>query len=300
MQNYFQVAKELLTIRDFMRFAMTELNKNNAFFGHGTDNAWDESISLVLHVLHLPHDIDQAILDARLIEEERNKIVELLWHRVHDRIPTPYLIHESWFSGLSFYVDNRVLIPRSPIAELIENRFAPWIHEDQVKSILDIGTGSGCIAIACALAFPFVDVDAVDVSQDALTVAKINVEKYSLEDRVHLVTSDVFSNIFAKKYDVIVSNPPYVDQEDMANLPEEYRHEPELALKAGGDGLAIVEQILQSAYNYLNDKGILIVEVGNSAAALIEKYPNLPFVWLEFLHGHAEIFLLNKEDLQKI
>ena len=300
MQNYLSAEKELLTIRDFIRWGMTQLSKAEAYFGHGTDNAWDEMVYLILHTLKLPHEVNKAILDARLIEEERFAIAEILWKRVSEKVPTPYLVHEAWFAGIPFYVDQRVLIPRSPIAELIEKKFDPWIDVEKVNNILDLGTGSGCIAITAALAFPLAEVDAVDVSQDALAVAKINVDKHQVDDRVHLIESDVFNNLQSKVYDVIISNPPYVDQKDMQSLPREYHHEPKLALAAGQDGLEVVDRILKSAADHLNDYGILIVEVGNSAEALVEKYPNIPFIWLEFEHGHSEVFLLNKHDLDLI
>jgi ribosomal protein L3 glutamine methyltransferase len=298
MQNYVNTAKELSTIRDFIRWAISQMNEAHVFLGHGTDNIWDEAVHLISHVLHLPPDVNKEVLDARLTESERTKIAELLWRRISERIPAPYLTNEAWFAGIPFFVDQRVLIPRSPVAELIEKQFEPWVDLEKVHNILDLGTGSGCIAIACAIFFPFSHVDASDVSKDALNVAKINVDKYHLEGRVTLIESDIFSNLKGKKYDVIISNPPYVDQNDMGTLPPEYLHEPKMALASGVDGLNAVDGILRGAYSHLTDQGILIVEVGNSAKALIEKYPKVPFVWLEFERGDSDVFLLRNEDLQ--
>ncbi|HLB57450.1 MAG TPA: 50S ribosomal protein L3 N(5)-glutamine methyltransferase, partial [Gammaproteobacteria bacterium] len=230
---------ELYTIRDFIRWAVSQFNEAGLFFGHGTDSAWDEAIALILPTLHLSHSINPAVLDARLTPKERETVNKLIHRRVEERIPVPYLTHEAWFAGLSFYVDERVLIPRSPIAELIENQFQPWIEPDTVDTILDLCTGSGCIAIACAKSFPESTVEASDISAEALAVAKINVLRHHLEDQVHLYQSDLFEQLpqqKEKKYDIIVSNPPYVDAIDLAELPAEYRHEPSLGLAAGQDG----------------------------------------------------------------
>ena len=229
---------ELRTIRDFIRFATSQFNAAGLFYGHGTDNAWDEAASLVLHTLHLPHDINPGVLDAALIQEEKSDLFHLIEKRVIKRVPTPYLTHEAWFAGLPYYVDERVLIPRSPIAELIQNHFEPWIsHSLEVNHILDLCTGSGCIAIACAKAFPEASVDASDISEEALAVAKINVLRHKVEDQVTLYQSNLFDALPAKQYDIIVSNPPYVSSLEMAELPDEYRHEPKLGLAAGDDGL---------------------------------------------------------------
>lgn len=291
--------KELQTIRDFLRWATSRFNEASLYYGHGTDNAWDEAIALILHTLHLPHDIDPAVLDAHLTEKERTQLLQLIQRRINERIPVPYLTHEAWFTGLPFYVDERVLIPRSPIAELIENQFSPWIDPDQVHHILDLCTGSGCIAIASAKAFPDAMVDASDVSVDALAVAKMNVLRHQVEDQVNLIQSDLFNEIPQKKYDIIVSNPPYVDADDFSSLPEEYRYEPILGLKAGQDGLDMARVILQQAKRYLNPNGILIVEVGNSEVALAEQFPEIPFTWLEFQRGGGGVFLLRATELDK-
>jgi ribosomal protein L3 glutamine methyltransferase len=290
---------ELVTIRDFLRWSVSRFNEAGLCFGHGTDSAWDESSALILHTLHLPHDINPTILDARLTMSEREKLYKIIQRRIQERIPLAYLTHEAWFAGLTFYVDERVLVPRSPISELIENQFQPWIDPDSVNTILDLCTGSGCIAIACAKAFPDAEIDATDISADALAVAKINVLRHEVENQVSLHQADLFEALPLKKYDLIVSNPPYVDEEDMSNLPEEYHHEPTLGLEAGKTGLDIVIRILQQAHAFLNPHGILIVEVGNSEYALAEAYPEIPFTWLEFQHGGGGVFLLTAEQLQE-
>lgn len=290
---------ELHTIRDFIRFATSRFNQAGLYYGHGTDNAWDEAIALVLHTLYLPHTINPAVLDANLIQTECEKLLELIEHRVNKRIPVPYLTHETWFAGFPFYVDERVLIPRSPIAELIENQFQPWIDPEKVQTILDLCTGSGCIAVACAKAFPHATVDASDVSTDALAVAKINVLRHDVEDQVHLHQSDLFTSLPKKKYDIIVSNPPYVSAEELASLPPEYHHEPHIGLAAGTEGLDFILHILRAAPHYLKPNGILIVEVGNSEHALTEQFPDIPFTWLEFQRGGGGVFLLTAEQMEK-
>lgn len=290
---------ELQTIRDFLRYATSRFNQAGLYFGHGTDNAWDEAAALVLHSLHLPHDISLQVLDARLVTEERTRLLELIQRRVEKRIPLAYLTNEAWFSGLSFYVDERVLIPRSPIAELIEQHFQPWVEPDKVHNILDLCTGSGCIAIALAKAFPDAEVDASDISDDALTVAKINVLRHNVEEQVHLHKADLFTGLPDKKYDLIVSNPPYVSKAEMADLPEEYRHEPALGLAAGQEGLDIAKRIIMEAERYLTPNGVIIVEVGNSEHALADAYPEIPFYWLEFERGGGGVFLLTARQLQE-
>jgi ribosomal protein L3 glutamine methyltransferase len=288
---------DLRTIRDYLRWAVSRFNEANLTFGHGTDNAWDEAVALILHTLYLPHEINPTILDARLTQAEREILYKLIQRRIHERIPAAYLTHEAWFSGMPFYVDERVLIPRSPIAELIENQFQPWIDPHVVYDILDLCTGSGCIAIACAKAFPDVCVDASDISADALVIAKKNVERHDLEEQVHLYQSNLFESLPPKTYDIIVSNPPYVDAEDMASLPKEFLHEPALGLAGGSNGLDLVLKILQEAPKYLNPQGILIIEVGNSEHALAEKFPEIPFMWLEFQRGGGGVFLLTAKQL---
>ena len=290
---------ELTTIRDFLRYAVSQFNGAGLFFGHGTDNAWDEAIGLVLHTLHLPHDMNPDLLAAHLTQAERETILKLIADRTEKRIPLPYLTHEAWFSQLPFYVDERVLIPRSPIAELIENQFAPWIDPKNVHSILDLCTGSGCIAITAALNFQDATVVASDLSADALAVAKINVLRHEVIDQVSLYESDLFNAIPKQTFDVIVSNPPYVSAEEMAALPSEYHHEPRLGLAAGKDGLDIVERILKEAGQWLTPHGILIVEVGNSELALADAYPNIPFTWVEFERGGGGVFILTAEQVKQ-
>lgn len=292
------VTSDLHTIRDFLRYATTRFNQAGLYYGHGTDNSWDEAVALILHSLHLHHDVDMSVLDARLVAEEKRKILELIERRVEKRLPLAYLTHEAWFAGMAFYVDERVLIPRSPIAELIENQFQPWLATDHVSDVLDLCTGSGCIAIAIAQHLPGVNVDASDISADALNVARTNVLRHGVEDEVNLIQSDLFNSIPEKKYDIIVSNPPYVSHQEMQELPEEYHHEPELGLESGDLGLDCAERILAKAGDYLKDDGILIVEVGNSEIALSEKYKDVPFTWIDFERGGGGVFMLSAKDVK--
>lgn len=291
---------ELFTLRDFLRWTTTQFNQAKLCFGHGTDNAWDEAVALMLHTLYLPHNITRDILDARLTQEEKEKFLALVDQRIKKRMPLAYLTQEAWFAGLSFYVDPRVLIPRSSIAELIQQRFEPWIGSETVSHILDLCTGSGCIAIASAKMFPEAIIDASDISADALQVAEINIKRHEVADQINLIHSDLFKNIPPKKYNIIVSNPPYVDQSDMQSLPPEYLHEPQLGLAAGKDGLDVIKQILSQAANWLTPEGILVIESGNSEIALMEQFPHLPFNWLEFECGDGGVFLLYKKDLESI
>lgn len=294
-----QAQTDMITIRDMIRWAVTQFNKENLFYGHGTDNAWDEAVNLILSTLHLSPDIDVNVLDARLTATERKNIVEKIIKRVVDKIPVAYLVKEAWFAGLNFYVDERVLIPRSPIAELIEDEFSPWVEEKNVESILDLGTGSGCIAIGCALTFPGAKVDAVDISEDALEVAKINVARFGLEDSVTLIQSDLFSGLKEKQYDIIVSNPPYVSTEEYNSLPSEYHFEPVNALVSKQNGMEIVKNILAEAEKHLTEYGILIVEVGYSQSIVEEHFPEIPFTWLQFERGGEGVFLLTKDELKE-
>lgn len=291
---------EFRHLQDILRWGLSQFNKANLYYGHGTDNAWDEILYLVLSTLKLGPHLNPCFLGASLSLTERRLLVENIRQRVVDRIPTAYLVHEANFADLSFYVDARVLIPRSPIAELIQRDFSPWIEDTKrINTVLDIGTGSGCIAIACAYALPEAYIDAVDNSKDALAVAAINVAAHKVQGQVNLMHSDLFQNLNNRVYDIIISNPPYVAAEDFANMPPEYQHEPVAALAAGKDGLDCVIQILRQAKKYLKEKGILIIEVGNSKKALIERFPKIPFFWLEFEKGEAEIFLLTHEQLNR-
>jgi ribosomal protein L3 glutamine methyltransferase len=293
---------ELQTIRDYIRYATSRFHEAGLYYGHGTDNAWDEAILLILRALHLPHDINAAVLDAHLTKDEQISLSKLIDKRAAERIPVSYLIHEAWFAGLSFYVDERVLIPRSPIAELIENQFSPWLStaSENVETILDLCTGSGCIAIACAKAFPWAHVDASDISSEALAVAKINVLRHKAEDQISLFQSDLFAQLPPKKYDIIVTNPPYVSLEEMTNLPPEYHHEPKLGLAAGKEGLDFALRILHEAKRYLAPNGLLVVEVGNSEEALAKRFPSIPFTWVEFQNDSGGVFVLTAKQLEHV
>ncbi|MBY5993756.1 50S ribosomal protein L3 N(5)-glutamine methyltransferase [Ferrimonas balearica] len=292
-----EAVNELHTIDDMLRWCVSRFNAAGIYYGHGTDNAWDEAVALVMHTLHLPLELGREVRRARLTSTEKHRIVELVIRRVRERVPVPYLTNTAYFAGLEFYVDERVLVPRSPFAELIENGFKPWLYNKPVNRVLDLCTGSACIAIACAYAFEEAEVDAVDISADALEVAQINIEQHGLLNRVFPLQSDGFAALGGQKYDLIVSNPPYVDAEDMGDLPEEFHHEPELGLASGRDGLDLTKRILARAADHLNDEGLLIVEVGNSMVALAEQYPEVPFTWLEFERGGDGVFLLTREQL---
>lgn len=289
----------LKTVRDFIRWGASRFGEAGLVYGHGTDNALDESAALVLHALHLGMELPGDYLDAVLSETERQDVIHLIESRVSTRKPAAYLTHEAWFAGLPFYVDERVLVPRSPIAELITNRFTPWVVPERVDSLLDLCTGSGCIAIACACAFPDAHVLATDISGDALAVARHNVARHELADRVQLLESGLFDGIGERRFDLIVSNPPYVPQPEVRQLPEEFRHEPVLGLSAGEDGLDVVVQILKNASQHLAENGILVVEVGCSQERLVELYPEIAFLWLEFEQGGEGVFLLEQDQLRK-
>lgn len=292
MDKFEDVRAELHTLADFVRWGASEFARAQLQFGHGTGNAVDEALNLVLHGAHLSHDIPEWLLQTRLTDAEKRAVYALLHERAMTRKPYAYITHQARFAGLDFYVDERVLVPRSPIAEWVERGFKPWIAPERVERVLDLGTGSGCIAIACARAFPCARVDATDISSDALEVARINVERLHCQTAVTLHRADVFDGLPPARYDLIVSNPPYVDGEDMAALPDEHRHEPSIGLTGGADGLVIVRRILAGASDYLAPDGILVVEVGNSRWALEREFPRTPFLWLEFERGQAEVFLL--------
>ncbi|ACY85281.1 50S ribosomal protein L3 N(5)-glutamine methyltransferase [Edwardsiella piscicida] len=291
-----EAVNELHTIQDMLRWTVSRFNAAEVYYGHGTDNAWDEAVQLVLPSLYLPMDIPEDMRSARLTLSERHRIVERVIRRINERIPVAYLTNKAWFCGHEFYVDERVLVPRSPIGELIDNRFSGLIgHEPQ--HILDMCTGSGCIAIACAYAFPQAEVDAVDISSDVLAVTEHNIQQHGLEQQVTPIRSDLFRELPPLRYDLIVTNPPYVDEEDMSDLPDEFRHEPTLGLAAGSDGLKLVRRILACAPDYLSDDGVLICEVGNSMVHLMAQYPSIPFVWLEFDNGGDGVFMLTRQQL---
>lgn len=288
-----------LSIADHIAWGARRLEEGGLCFGHGTDNATDEAAMLVLHAAGVGFDIDARELRRPLSTAQARSVRDLIEARLSSRKPAAYLIGRAWFAGLEFYVDERVLVPRSPIAELIGEHFEPWVDPSAVRRILDLCTGSGCIAIACADAFPEARVDATDISGDALEVARINVDRHGMQERVRLVRADLFDGPVGRDYDLIVSNPPYVDAREMANLPEEYTHEPVLGLAAGADGLRLVRGILDNARRYLADTGCLVVEVGASQPALEAAYPRVPFTWLEFEHGGSGVFLLSAEELDR-
>lgn len=281
----------LATIRDFIRFGVSCLRLHDVHLGHGSDDPFAEATALVMQTLGLEWSADAEILDARLLPSERRAVVELIRRRVNERIPLAYLLNIAYFAGLPFYVDERVLVPRSPIAELVQAGFQPWLR-DEPQRILDLCTGSGCIAIALAKAFPEALVDGTDISLDALSVASVNVEHHEVQDRVGLIESDVFAKLPGQRYDLIVSNPPYVDAEDMADLPPEFLKEPELGLASGRDGLDLTRRILAEAADHLTEDGVLVVEVGNSQWALEQAFPDVPFEWVEFENGGQGVFVL--------
>ncbi len=281
----------LVTIRDFIRFTVSCLRQHDVFLGHGSNDPFAEASALVMQTLGLEWSADPEILDAKLLPQERKAVLDLVRRRVNERIPLAYLLNLAYFAGLPFYVDERVLVPRSPIAELIENEFEGLISQEPER-ILDLCTGSACIAIAMAKAFPEAIVDATDISLDAISVAALNIEFHELQDQVNLIESNVFQMLLGQRYDLIVSNPPYVDAEDMSDLPQEFLHEPELGLASGRDGLDLTRTILANAADYLTDNGLLIVEVGNSSWALEQSFPDVPFLWLEFERGGQGVFAL--------
>lgn len=291
---------ELRSVRDWIRYSVSRFREANLSFGHGTDNAFDEAVFLVLALLHLPLEQLDPFLDARLTEAEKAVLHEAVERRVVDRVPVPYLTRQAWVGRFMFYVDERVIIPRSFIAELLEERLAPWIQEpEKVASALDLGTGSGCLAVLMADAFPKADIDAVDISADALAVAQHNVAEYGLQHRINLVRSDLFRNINAedKTYDLIISNPPYVTTAAMSELPGEFRHEPAIALAAGEDGMDAIREIINGARGYLNVGGLLVVEAGHNRALVESAFPDMPLTWLVTRSSEDKVFLLRRDEL---
>ena len=293
-----EAGMQLHTVRDCLRFAVSRFNQADLFFGHGSDNAYDEAVYLILHTLHLPLEQLEPFLDARLTTAEVQSVLSILQRRVTERLPAAYLTQEAWLGEHRFYVDARVIVPRAFIAELLRDQLAPWITDaDTVASVLDLCTGSGCLAILAALAFEAAKVDAVDLSPDALAVAAINVATYDLDDQIELVYSDLFEGVHGRSYDLILSNPPYVDAESVTDLPKEYLHEPVLALGSGEDGLDATRRILAQARQHLNPHGVLIVEIGHNREVIEAAYPQLPFTWLETSAGDQHVFLLRREEL---
>ncbi|MBP0049018.1 50S ribosomal protein L3 N(5)-glutamine methyltransferase [Marinobacterium sp. AK62] len=292
------VLSELHTLRDFIRWTLSEFNRHQVFFGHGHSEAWDEASQLVLNAVDLPWDTNPAVLDARLTQSEKERVLSFVSQRVHARKPLPYITGEAWFMGLPFTVDERVLIPRSPIAQLIDTAFEPWLRPGPVGRILDLCTGSGCIGIACAYAFEEAEVDLADISADALEVARQNIDRHMLADRVRACQGDLFDAVQGTTYDLIVSNPPYVDADDLAQMPAEYHHEPSLALGSGPDGLDITRRILRQAADHLNPEGLLVVEVGNSEVHLMQSMPELPLIWVELEQGGNGVFVITAEELR--
>jgi ribosomal protein L3 glutamine methyltransferase len=286
------------TVADLVRYGASEFERAGLAFGHGTDNARDEAAALAFHALDIAHDQASWAWRRRPDEPAVRRVMELFARRVTERVPAAYLMRRMWFAGLEFEVDERVIVPRSPFAELVQSRFEPWIDAGRVTRILDLGTGSGCIAIACALAFPGARVDAVDVSAEALDVARRNVVRHAVGDRVRPLHGDLYGPVGGTRYELIVSNPPYVSHAEMAALPEEYRREPDLALRAGDDGLDVARRILAGAAGHLAPRGALFVEVGDSDERLAAAYPALPFTWLEFEHGGGGVFALYREQLE--
>jgi ribosomal protein L3 glutamine methyltransferase len=291
-----KLTDELLTIADLLRWMATALSRADVHYGHGTDNAWDEALALLCGRLGIAAEKVEFVLSARLTVAERTELIRLLERRIVHRIPVPYLVGEAWFAGKRYLIDPGVLIPRSPIGELVDSAFAPWLTRPPER-ILDIGTGSGCIGIACALTFPDADVVISDIDDAALALAQRNVDLHHVGDRVRVVRADVFDGLPAERFDLIVTNPPYVNAADLAAMPREFQHEPRRALAAGQDGLDVVRRILAQAREWLADDGLLVAEVGASAPELVAAFPNLPFVWPELDRGGYGVFLIDAAGL---
>ncbi len=302
MSNPIKLAEELSTVRDWIRYAVSQFEASDIFYGHGADNSYDEAVWLIMSGLHLPMETLDNFLDASITTAERKHLAYLIEQRVTKHIPTAYLVREAWLHDFKFYVDERVIVPRSFIAELLlDDSLSAWIeYPEMVESAADICTGSGCLGVLLAHAFPSAAVDVIDISPDAIAVSNINIANYGLEDQITAIESDMFSALAGKTYDVIISNPPYVDAPSMATLPTEYRNEPQLALGSGDAGLDHTHTILREAANYLSDDGILIVEIGHNRDALLDAYPDVSFVWLETSGGDQFVFLLTKAQLLAI
>ena len=293
-----QAQTELSTLRDLLRFAVSRFNEAQLFFGHGADNAWDEAAYLLLHSLHLPLERLEPFLDATLTSDERAAVLQIIDRRIRERLPVAYLTNEAWLGGYRFYVDQRVIVPRSFIAELLREQLTPWIDDAHaVTAVLDLCTGSACLAILAAHAFPAARIDAVDISPEALAVARRNVDDYDLAAQIRLVQGDLFVALKGKRYDLIIANPPYVNAASMATLPEEYRREPELALASGLDGLDLTRAILAGARQHLRPNALLVVEIGHNRDALEAAFPATPFTWLDTSAGDQYVFLLHRDEL---
>lgn len=290
------ILMSLHTVRDWLRYAVSRFVAADVYCGHGNDSHWDDAVQLVMQTLNLPLVENVQFLDARLVPSEKQCLLERIDRRVHERVPVAYLTGEAWFMGLPFHVDERVLVPRSPLAEFLAGEGEPWLGGHSPERILDLCTGSGCIGIAAALQFPGAEVDLADISPEALAVAQRNVERYELQRRVRVVQSDLFEGL-SGTYDLIISNPPYVDEQDLAAMPPEYHHEPALGLASGPDGLDLTRRMLEQAAVHLSPGGLLVVEVGNSAEALEASRPDLPLTWIHFQEGGHGVFLLTREDL---
>lgn len=287
------------SVAQLIRFGAREFDAAGLAYGHGTGDARDDAAALAFHALGCDHADAEAVYAMKPAPAQVAQVLQLFAERVRTRVPAAYLMGRMWFAGLEFEVDRRVIVPRSPFAELIAAGFEPWLEPGRVRRVVDLGTGSGCIAIACALRFPQARVDAVDLSADALSVAARNVARHGVADRLQLHRGDLFEPLGDAVYDLIVSNPPYVSDDEMDALPQEYLHEPDLALRAGSDGLDVVRRILRDAEAHLADGGVLVVEVGDSDERLQRAYPGVPFIWLEFEHGGGGVFLLTKDDLRR-
>jgi ribosomal protein L3 glutamine methyltransferase len=293
-----QDTQALLTLRDWLRYTVSQFEASDIFFGHGTDNSYDEAVWLIMSALHLPLDTLNNFLDARLTPKECQHLRHLIDQRITKRVPTAYLVREAWLQGVKFYVDERVIVPRSFIAELLPDGLAPWLEfPEMVESAADICTGSGCLGVLLADAYPNAEIDVVDISADAIAVANININNYGLQQQVRAIQSDMFSALAGKTYDLIISNPPYVDAPSMTALPAEYRNEPQLALGSGHAGLDHTHTLLKQAAHHLNEHGVLVVEIGHNREALLDAYPHYPFTWLETSSGDQFVFLITKEEL---
>ena len=294
MPDKTDITQELFYVKDLLGLAVSRFTEAQLYFGHGTDNAYDEARGLIAHFLHLPIELIDTFADTRITEAERALVLQLIETRCHERIPLAYLTNEAWFAGLPFTVDERVIIPRSPIAELIDQGFQPWLSS-QPTSVLDLCAGSGCIGIACAIHLGS-QVDLVELSPEALALAEHNIQRHQLTASVKAIESDLFARVDGR-YDLIVSNPPYVDAEDLASMPAEYHHEPVMALAAGTDGLDIARKILAQSADYLTEQGVLVLEVGNSDLALEKAFPSVPFLWLEFARGGNGVCVITRQEL---